>query len=1552
MEILCDMKHTKVVRKLNWQHFQTYNDAPTQAFETMCNQLFELWCKREYKDSLDSVTVVNGSGGDGGVEAFATLKDNSIVGVQAKWFPSSITDGQMTQIKRSIKTAIEVRPNLIRYIVCVPRDLNSIKKGRERKVVTNTESTRWDSLKKIIKEEYPMLEIMLWDETKILSQLQQHEASGIYRYWFEKSEISYENLKYSYNRQKSGWLSQKYIPNLHQEGTINNQVSQYLGTSETRKNIFAQLKNIKELCNRIKHSIDDYVEFIEFRQIDKSDLDNLAQIKRKFEDIEAKVAQLIEILVKEKLNQTLISYNDFSIDLDFIYSILDERNISNDKRYFHIREIKKYITEFELLDFYSILSEMEFTLNRNLFVIVGNPGVGKTHGIAGAIENIFEGNFHLPILIRAKDINPSSSWKDIITNVLGLSSNWGEVEIWRGLESLSYRNETIELYKNVCDEFKLVPKVIIFIEGLDESRPYDKWIEKLREASSITEVYSRIKFCVTSRPYVFESISHADNLLKNIFRLQSTGDVPVNQLFSIYINHFDVDIGSSNWIKWSLKSPLSLRLFCENYKNQNVSNIDSTAMTITNLLKEKIKILEEEFIKTHDLKVGRNGNIIKSSLIAISRLFIEKERIYLPEIEKVLIDSIPVINSQEIVSSLIQYLENYGLLQSFEEYSESFFSDSKRVFSIGMQPIFDYIFALKLYESGHNYDDMKIPEQFLKQKGVIMMLAILLMEEHSYLLSENSCIEQSYSPSKRLSLTCFTLANVSVTAAEKYEEYIAEAMRIDAEHLKKIVDSLTKVVSRIKGHPLGSKMLHDYMMEFSLPAERDIIWSVPSNIVYGINKKWVSSTSIQLDHENYQLKTDDSFDGLPLIYAWLLTTVNNSERASYRAMLGEWAVNQPLEFFKLFQLVIKTNDMQMKEDIYSIAAGSVLANQMNEEFVKLFCDWIIQFVYPNANICLTNNIAIRYYTRSILESGYRKGYINEETIQRCRPPYFNNVDIPIDITAITGSRMGGYGPIDYDLSRYVLIDPIDSSFFYPEKMYSGSGRDETSELSVFFETDEVKAILQMKDLEEEIKIKLNKLVDYYEKQRSFWPIISFLEDYGDSGNSTSIEEENDERIAEESRGQVESKETLNSKYNIKAEKLLNRYMKKYNVQNLTSDQFILCAAYEYLMKQGWTKDIFSTHISSNSEERSVGIDSAISGRFHAATHGAKSGVMSFCEKYIWTAKNEILGYLADNLLFRSYDKSPFIIEDYTLLSDFPSPLQEISQVDPKEKRKHTEFYLPENLSPEIEGVVSEEAINLWMKDTPEPTLENWICLKDEKNKKESDEVLSLFGYHSLSNQTGGETNMWITSVIIDKEHLSIFKHDFLNKKPYLLSMFNDTSNARATIDNSCYITPKEVLLLDGNEEIDAIKKVVTFRDKGFKEYSFNYTATECVSHFLEFGDVYYIMPSKYVRTLLNITDGDGYKFYDANLEEIGFYRIAGEPWFDQQSYLCVNKERLLKNLEREQKSIVWIVRVMREATPKAREKYRDVNGRYNEYYMLWFENGEIQQIKLHSDDNY
>ena len=89
---------------LNWQHFQTHNQANTRAFEAFCNQLFERYCKREYAENIQEFVIVNGSGGDGGVEAYAKLNNNTFIGLQAKWFIDAITDSQFKQIKGSITT--------------------------------------------------------------------------------------------------------------------------------------------------------------------------------------------------------------------------------------------------------------------------------------------------------------------------------------------------------------------------------------------------------------------------------------------------------------------------------------------------------------------------------------------------------------------------------------------------------------------------------------------------------------------------------------------------------------------------------------------------------------------------------------------------------------------------------------------------------------------------------------------------------------------------------------------------------------------------------------------------------------------------------------------------------------------------------------------------------------------------------------------------------------------------------------------------------------------------------------------------------------------------------------------------------------------------------------------------------------------------------------------------------------------------------------------------------------------------------------------------------
>ena len=254
---------------MNWSTFQTYNDSPENAFETLCNQLFENWSKKEYNDKLASFCVVNGSGGDGGVESYATLIDGKIVGLQAKWFPNSISSSQINQIKNSIETAIKIRPQIIRYIVCVPRDLAS-DTGRG----TNTETKRWETLLDGIKSTYSNLTVELWNETRILKELQEETSAGIKKYWFENSEISEDSFSFAFQKSKESWLKTKYVPDLNAYGNIDDYITVNLGDIKKRESLADISLNVVNLCEKLQKAISEFQKILKDKDADLKDILN------------------------------------------------------------------------------------------------------------------------------------------------------------------------------------------------------------------------------------------------------------------------------------------------------------------------------------------------------------------------------------------------------------------------------------------------------------------------------------------------------------------------------------------------------------------------------------------------------------------------------------------------------------------------------------------------------------------------------------------------------------------------------------------------------------------------------------------------------------------------------------------------------------------------------------------------------------------------------------------------------------------------------------------------------------------------------------------------------------------------------------------------------------------------------------------------------------------------------------------------------------------------------------------------------------------------------
>ncbi|WP_196524163.1 hypothetical protein [Nostoc commune] len=257
---------------MDWSSFNLHGDAPQRAFESLTGILFERWCHREYPSQVSQVIFVNGAGGDGGVEAYARLNNGDIIGLQAKWFREPLQSSQISQIKGSLDTAAIQRRGLVRYVVAVPRDLSDVK--RRAKTVEG-ERDRWNKFINAAKTNHPGINVDLWDETRITALLAELGSEGLRRYWFEGSVTDLEYLSIKFNQAQNGWLSNRYTPDLHQSGQIEQDLKIRLngpGIYPAWLQGIRQMRNLLEDAHVATNRLRRYLEFME-----QADAENLIQ---------------------------------------------------------------------------------------------------------------------------------------------------------------------------------------------------------------------------------------------------------------------------------------------------------------------------------------------------------------------------------------------------------------------------------------------------------------------------------------------------------------------------------------------------------------------------------------------------------------------------------------------------------------------------------------------------------------------------------------------------------------------------------------------------------------------------------------------------------------------------------------------------------------------------------------------------------------------------------------------------------------------------------------------------------------------------------------------------------------------------------------------------------------------------------------------------------------------------------------------------------------------------------------------------------------------------
>jgi hypothetical protein len=412
-----------------WTNFQHRHESSTSAFEALCCQLFERWCRKEYADSLQSFYFVDGRGGDGGVEAFATLDDGTVVGLQAKAFWNGFKDPQKKQIQKSISSASKRHPQLKRYIVCCPLDLLDSKGSKKE---NTTQRERWDAFATETKKKYPNLLLEYRGEAQIRAWLQSPDSETVRTYWFDKDVIPNDHWRIQFERTKSAWLNLRYVPNLHISTILDKHLSWYVNSSDSVNKLLLKIarlsKSLSEkslLINDIKNLPGDHSH---------SNLSNSAIIVEKINT----ALDLLSLLGATAKSQYLPAINStFVVEPQLqkaIYNLVEDLG-ANKPMFTSLATDPAAKASSTLMVDFNAVSDVLLVQQRlsRMHVVTGEAGTGKTQTITKLCDSASASNIPV-IVIPARAYDPVNSWNEILSQSCNRPS-WNADEILDALEA-------------------------------------------------------------------------------------------------------------------------------------------------------------------------------------------------------------------------------------------------------------------------------------------------------------------------------------------------------------------------------------------------------------------------------------------------------------------------------------------------------------------------------------------------------------------------------------------------------------------------------------------------------------------------------------------------------------------------------------------------------------------------------------------------------------------------------------------------------------------------------------------------------------------------------------------------------------------------------------------------------------------------------------------------------------------------------------------------------------------------------------------------------------
>lgn len=1326
---------------MDWSSFETDGEDPRRKFESFAGFLFERWCRREY-GAHTAVAFVNGAGGDGGVEAYASLSDGRVVGLQAKWFRDGLGGNQVRQIQRSLETAIDVRPALVRYVVALPRNLTDLKRGKLEKLVAG-ERERWRRMVLGVQTKCPGVIVEPWDETTLQQLLGELGSDRLQAFWFRRSIVTLDALGLQFRKAKESWLKERYVPELHSDGQIAHSLGNRLGDGRSRAEVGSLLGSRRRALQNAKATVENLARCPGHR-MEEAAATAVPELTEWLDDVDDAIKTIESGLAwpppgAQRRGKALCA--------ELLRGLQEDSDGGREDGLFLAEDTAKVLRR--LLD--TVLPQHEYFRSQTSrwalpILFVGDPGTGKTHALANAVERRLAAGQPAKI-IKAADCDPDAGWGPTLARELELPG-WTEKEILDGLEAAAVRAEVVRTAgRGGSPSQDGVPGPVcafIAVDGLDENRLYRRWQRRLQELAAILADHPRIRLALSIRPRNFEAMGTTGLDRMEIEYVHGDGDVPPNRLFPLYCQHYNVVVAPNARLRWCMESPLAVRLFCEEFRGQQVGPMGRGDLTILRLVDRKVDRFEDDLRQRLGLDLPGSSQVGRAALLAIVKATVKSDRgaeRWLP-----LAKAIRTVRGAQTTSGMLNDVQaarvleiaaECGLLAITPRPGPSALAADELVVAVSNNVVMDFLLADAVFPDIQVALRRKrrptLPAACRNRAAAVEFLVLQLCLKTRIRFYEAGLWRSELDDDFRRRLQLRALSVLPARRVSSYQKWVRSQLLGRMPHRWMALKELVLRVARVADHPLGPRLVHEVLKPLGV-SERDLRWSSPNNLPPGRRTPW-GGYSADAGWANVRLADDDPWWSTPLLLAWGSTTLDNSERDHIRRELARWGSRNLLELRCLIETTAESNDPQMLEDVACSVYGAATLGDDQAGLGDVATAMHACFL-GKAPKHPTDNAVIRHCAWATIQRAIvMGGSLASTVLADARTPAVDvNRLLPLVPKAAQAQRADqSYGPLDWDLAHYVL-GGSHGPFF--ERHYSHHSEPPVQRPALAAVPRGLLQAAQDGKLGRFSRLAGNRIAEaladidasnrrHQAEQKAF---LSRLMADGRRRTRGSDESPKKGDPAELpvfpglTAGSGAHRRTVGAMTR-EAVALLAAHARATGLADLTPHQFALGATMAVVDRLGWNERQFRGRPNGGKPRERLGMDIAIlrnSQRFSRGTHGEQSGVMQAIEKYTWIATHEIGGYLADRLPIARRDgagKLRFPPYPYTeILRDVPNPASRLHahvrrpRDDQEEWPEEPWLFMPQSLSPSVRlAPLSQPALAFaWVFRAPPPDPTRWI----------------------------------------------------------------------------------------------------------------------------------------------------------------------------------------------------------------------------------------------------